>query len=197
VLLFTPLACVAACQHCYVSEEASAFPVVAKNANCGLLNVSPYPEGNMSISSVPSSINTPQAGGAQSLVARARQDLKELASALQSGDLSGAKNDFSALMQLMQSVQQPSQSQTPSSGTQNKVGTDLTAIGNALQSGSLSSAQDAFNKLLQDMQVAAQGHHHHHHGHGAQYASNALGSSTGAGATDSGGSGAKRINATA
>jgi hypothetical protein len=163
----------------------------------GFLNASPYPEGNMSISNVPSNVNAAQAGGAQSLVARARQDLKDLASALQSGDLSGAKNDFSALMQLMQGVQQPGQSQIPSSGTQNKASADLAAIGNALQSGSLSSAQDAFNKLLQDMQAAAQGHRHHHHGHAAQYASNAVGASAAPGAGDSGGSSAPRINASA
>ena len=88
----------------------------------------------MSISNVSSSINAHQAGGAQSIVTQARQDLKDLASALQSGDLSGAKSGFSALIQLMQGVQQAGQSQTPSTGTQDKVGADLAAIGNTLQS---------------------------------------------------------------
>jgi len=108
----------------------------------------------MSISSIPASGGALHAGGAKSIATQAGQDVKHLANALQSGDLTGAKNDFSALMQLLQDVAASSLNKTSSDGTQSKAGTDLAAIGNALQSGSLSSARDAFDKLLQDMQLA-------------------------------------------
>ena len=117
----------------------------------------------MTISSVSSNVSAYQSGSAQGNFKQARQDLRDLAGALQSGDLPGAQKAFSALQQLMQGVQQSGKSQSQGDGTQSQFGTDLAALGKALQSGDMSSAQDAFKKLQQDMQAAVQGHHHHHH----------------------------------
>jgi outer membrane protein assembly factor BamD (BamD/ComL family) len=74
-----------------------------------------------------------------------RQDFRELASALQSGDLSGAQSAFSNIQQLLQGQQGSSTSST----TQN----DFAALGQALQSGSLSQAQSAFSQLQSDLQA--------------------------------------------
>ena len=98
------------------------------------------------------------------------QDFKQLASALKSGDLSGAQKAYSALQQLL-----PDQSQGG-----NPVSTDFAALGKALQSGDLSTAQSAFSQLQNDLQSASQsggansltqamkGHHHHHHASSSQ-----------------------------
>lgn len=74
-----------------------------------------------------------------------RQDFGQLASALQSGDLSGAQSAFSNIQQLLQGQQGSSTSST----TQN----DFAALGQALQSGSLSQAQSAFSQLQSDLRA--------------------------------------------
>jgi hypothetical protein len=159
----------------------------------------------MSISGVSSNPNAYQSSGVQSNFKQVRQDFRDLASALQSGDLSGAQNAFAALQQLMQNAQPSSQSQSQGNSKQDQFSIDLAAIGKALQSGDLNSAQHAFTKLQQDIQAVQQGgHHRRHHAHGAQGANNAINSTTGAsanGATDSDGdhdgSVGKGVNATA
>lgn len=155
----------------------------------------------MTISSVSSTNNAYQTSSVQDNLKQARQDFQNLAGALQSGDLSGAQNAFSALQQIMQSVPASGQTQSQGNSTQNQLSTDMTALAKALQSGDMSSAQDAFKKLQQDMQVARQGHHH---AHGAKGASNAPSSSTGSSTTgttdsdgDNDGSAGKAVNVTA
>jgi iron uptake system EfeUOB component EfeO/EfeM len=111
----------------------------------------------MTISGISSATNpyqTYQTYG-QNNFAQFQQDLQTVGSALQSGDLAGAKKAFADLQQLM-----PNSS--TSNQTQNAFTTDLNAVGQALQSGSVSDAQAAYGKLQQDMQ-SVQGHHHHHH----------------------------------
>lgn len=157
----------------------------------------------MSISSVSSSQNTYQPSRAQGDFKQVRQDFSGLVNALQSGDLAGAQNAFSALQQLMQGERPGNQSQAQGNSTQNQLSTDLAAIGKALQSGDVNSAKDALTKLQQDMQAAPKGHHHHH-AHRAEGANIAASSSTGStttGATDSDGdkdgSRAQALNITA
>jgi hypothetical protein len=144
----------------------------------------------MSISSVSSGHNAYQPSSTQSNFKQVRQAFGDLANALQSGDLSGSQNAFSALQQLTQGVQFGSQSQSQGNSTQNQFSTDLSAIGQALQSGDVKLAQDALTKLQQDMQAPRQ-EHHHHRAHGAAGATTA---SSSTGATDSDGSGAQAIN---
>jgi len=90
-----------------------------------------------------------------------QQDFKDLASALQSGNLAAAQQAFSAL----QNLQTGSQTQSRQNGTNSNstLSTDFDALGKALQSGDLTAAQDAFAKLKQDIQSTHRGHHHHIH----------------------------------
>jgi hypothetical protein len=128
----------------------------------------------MSISGVSSQSNLSQTDSASSIY-QLRQSFKQLATSLQSGDLSGAQKAFSALESLLQSNQPASQSapaQSPAAPP-SPVQDDLTALGQALSSGDLSSAQSDFAKLQKDLQPAGQNagqsvgsarRHGHHHG---------------------------------
>jgi thioredoxin-like negative regulator of GroEL len=83
---------------------------------------------------------------------------QELIQALQSGDLAGAQQAYSALSQ-----QTPGN--TPISSSSSKGMTlqqEFGAIGKALQSGDLKGAQDAFAKLQQDIQSSGRAHGRHH-----------------------------------
>jgi len=130
----------------------------------------------MSISSISSNSGVSQTDW-RSLMNQWRQDFKQLASALQSGDLAGAQKAYSALQQLQQSSQsggQSSSQQQANSGN-SPIQNDFAALGKALSSGDLSGAQTAFSQLQTDMQAAFQngasggvqsahhGHHHHQH----------------------------------
>jgi hypothetical protein len=74
-----------------------------------------------------------------------QQDFKNLASALQTGDLGAAQKAFSGL-----------------TGGSNTISgnSPLAQLGQALQNGDLSGAQQA----MQALQASRSGHHHHHHG---------------------------------
>jgi hypothetical protein len=106
-----------------------------------------------------------QANG-QNNLKQFRQDFQDLASALQSSDLSGAQKAFAALQQLLPNPSAGSQTSTGQQGNgQNPFSAfsaDFSALDQALKSGDLKGAQDAFAKLQQDMQ-SVKGHHHHHH----------------------------------
>jgi hypothetical protein len=111
-----------------------------------------------------------------------QQEYAQLASALRSGNLSGAQSAFSSLQQALQNQGTPNSSSTNSSGSSNTISNDFNALGQALSSGNLTQAQSAFSQLQNDIQSAqqssqtqktqglgalVQGHHHHgHHHHG-------------------------------
>jgi soluble cytochrome b562 len=101
-------------------------------------------------------------------LSQVRQGFKNLASALQSGDLTGAQQAFTALQQLLPNSSAGNQTQNGQQGSGQKTfATDFQALGQALKSGNLTDAQTALSKLQQDMQ-SVQGHHHHHgHHHGS------------------------------
>ena len=117
-------------------------------------------------------------------------DFKDLASALQSGDLASAQSAFSEIQGLFSKVQ-GSQGASGSnvSGKQGQLKSDFDALGQALKSGNTSAAQDAFAKLTQDMQASGKTHRHHHHGGQAPVGSTASTSSTSGvtGSTDNSG----------
>jgi len=133
-------------------------------------------ESIVSISSVSSNSSLTQTDG-RSLMHQWMQDFKQLASALQSGDLTGAQKAYAALQQLQQSNQPGGQSSNgqPASSSNNPLQNDFAALGQALSSGDLSTAQSAFSQLQSDMKAAFQngasgavqsahhGHHHHRH----------------------------------
>jgi hypothetical protein len=80
-------------------------------------------------------------------------DLNTLATALQSGDLTGAQKAFATLQQDMQNTgQTQSAQQTSQTSQQNN---DFNTLAKALQSGDLTGAQQAFTSLMQDAQTAA------------------------------------------
>jgi hypothetical protein len=124
----------------------------------------------MAIAGIGSTLNAYQPH-VQSNFKQRQQDVQNLASALQSGDLTGAQTAFAALQKLRQGQQTPSGQQ--GNNATNPIRTDFTALGKALQSGDISGAQSAFATLQKDVQSLQQGqggqqvgghHHHHHHG---------------------------------
>ena len=154
----------------------------------------------MSISPISPSFSTQQPGGTQGSIRQIRQDFQNLASALKSGDLSGAKSAVSTLQQLMQGFQPPGSSGALQGGggkPPDKLGMDLAAIGKALQSGDLGSAQDALKKMLDEMQAAAAGHQRNAIGLQGAYNPPAASMGAGGGANDSAAAGTVRINITA
>ena len=138
--------------------------------------------------------------------------VKNLADALQSGDLKSAQDAYTQIQSLLTSSQSASSSSSSSSSTSSSSTTtpsttalqttgttaqstqdalfssDFAALGKALQAGDLSGAQNAFSKLGQDMQSTGKTHHHHHHHHhGAQSATqtSSAQSTTGTGTSSS------------
>jgi outer membrane protein assembly factor BamD (BamD/ComL family) len=86
-----------------------------------------------------------------------KQDFQQLASALQSGNLSGAQSAYANIQQLLQGSQGSSASNTSSTSTgSNTLQNDFLALGQALQSGDLSTAQNAFAQLQSDFQASRQ-----------------------------------------
>ncbi len=84
-----------------------------------------------------------------------RQDFKQLASALQSGDLSDAQSAYSSIQQVLQANSGTSSSNSSSNGSGLLQG-DFSTLGQALQSGDLSGAQSALSQLESDFQAGRQ-----------------------------------------
>jgi hypothetical protein len=120
-------------------------------------------EASMSISGIPSPSNsyfTSPTNGSNSF----RTDFSQLADALNSGDLSGARSAFAALQQLQPGrFGAASSSSASGASATSPISTDIATLSKALQSGDLTGAQAAFQKLQQDRGATQQGHHHHHH----------------------------------
>jgi hypothetical protein len=120
------------------------------------------------------------------MMQQSKQDYSQLATALQSGDLSGAQSAFSTLQSLNGQGQSSAVSSTGtssnSSASGNTISNDFAALGQALKSGSIANAQSAFAQLQTDMQAQQTSghhhHHHHHHGGTGSSGSNANGQST-------------------
>ena len=88
---------------------------------------------------------------------------QQLATALQSGNLTAAQQAYSSLASSLQN--------SSSAQSSNPLSADFTALGQALQSGNLSAAQQAFSNLQQaavQQFGGVEGHHHHHGGGGAE-----------------------------
>jgi soluble cytochrome b562 len=118
----------------------------------------------MTISGISSIIDPYQSyqTNGQNNFAQFQQTFQSLGSALQSGDLQGARQVFADLQQMLSNSSASNQTQN---GQQNPFATDMNALSKALSgTGNLNDAQAAYKKLQQDMQ-AVQGHHHHRHHH--------------------------------
>ena len=121
----------------------------------------------MAISGVSSTINAYQSN-VQSTYKQRQQDVQNLASALQAGDVTGAQTAFAALQKLRPGGQTRSGQQGNSATS--PISRDFSALGNALQSGDIAGAQSAFATLQKDVQSLQHGQGgspvggHHHHG---------------------------------
>jgi|SRR5208337_882366 len=93
------------------------------------------------------------AGGDSSGSSTINSDFNALATALQSGDLSGAQSAFATLQQDMQNIGQTQSVQQTNQTSQQS--NPIITLANALQSGDLAGAQQAFATLMQDAQAAA------------------------------------------
>ncbi len=114
----------------------------------------------MSIAGIASSLFSQVSNLQNSQRTSLQQEFQQLATDLQSGNLSAAQTDFAALRQNAPASQ--SSGQTLSQA--------VSALGNDLQSGNLAGAQKDFASIQQDIQQASQqgGQVHHHHHHHAQ-----------------------------
>jgi hypothetical protein len=107
--------------------------------------------------------STQSQGSQNTPLQQIEDDFTQVGQDLQSGNLTQAQQDFSALSSAISSAQTDS-SGTAASGT-NPVQQAFSALQQDLQSGNLTAAQQDFAALQQSAQQAgAQPHHHHHHG---------------------------------
>ncbi len=106
---------------------------------------------------------------------QSRQDFQQLGKDLQSGDLSAAQSDLTAL----ESLRPQSSATSSSSATQtaHPVAQDFQQLSQDLQGGNATAAQQDYSKIQQDFQSQVQAkesqasqmqgtHHHRHHGGG-------------------------------
>lgn len=115
-----------------------------------------------SVSSINSHVN-PYLSGVNSSPNSIKQDLSNLLSSLQAGDLNSAQSAFSSLQQAFTQRPASTTGNSGSSTSTNPVQKDLQAIQTALQSGDVKGAQIASTQLATDMK-SIKGHHGHHHG---------------------------------
>jgi len=106
----------------------------------------------------------------QSRAQQMKQDFQQLGTDLQSGNLSAAQADFTALQNLQ------SGSTTSSNQAQSTIAQDIRKLSTDLQSGNTTTAQQDLTTLQKDLQSQTPTAHHHHHHH----ASDTAGSSSAA-----------------
>jgi hypothetical protein len=116
----------------------------------------------MSVTGISNSLY--QSGSGQNNVQNIQTEFQQLGQDLQSGNLSGAQQDYATLSANLTDSQQQN-----STSAGNPAAQAFSQLGQALQSGNLSGAQQAFATLQQDVQQGTQqagGAHHHHRHHG-------------------------------
>ncbi|HZR58299.1 MAG TPA: hypothetical protein VFA74_15600 [Terriglobales bacterium] len=125
----------------------------------------------MSISAISSNAQT-QNNLLQILLQQSKTQFQKLAQDLQSGNLTGAQQDFTQLSAAPKStngIESNSSNAGLPAGTTLQINQDLSTLGSDLQSGNLSGAQQAYASLQQDLNASAsagQVHHHHHQSSG-------------------------------
>ncbi len=101
----------------------------------------------------------------QSKFKQVQQDFQQLGQDLQSGYLTKAQSDFSALQKLLPSQQSVTVPAQTGSQASNPISQAISQLAQDLQSGNLSAAQSDFATLQKDVQQRAVAGHHHHHLH--------------------------------
>ena len=120
----------------------------------------------MTVSPVSTTLQTYQNRTPQNNLQKFQQEFQQLGADLQSGNLSAAQGDVTALQQLGAPGSSSSSSSSPSSSSSslsNPISQALNQLSEQLQSGNLSGAQQDYSNLQQNLQRPA--HMHHHHGH--------------------------------
>jgi len=127
-----------------------------------------FPSSSSLANSQTQSAGASSASSSSNCTSSITNGLSALGQALQSSDLTGAQNDFSKLVQAIQSIggghhhhhktSVSSQNTTSASATGSGTGTNsvqsnLAALSQALQTGDLKSAGNAYSQLLQDIQT--------------------------------------------
>jgi len=103
---------------------------------------------------------------------KVQQEFQQLGQDLQSGNLSAAQTDFSALQSLVPTngaslATSAATSTSATSPASNSIQQAFVQLGQDLRSGNLSAAQQDYSNVQNDAQSqGAQAHHHHHH-HGS------------------------------
>jgi hypothetical protein len=111
----------------------------------------------MSVSGISSSgLSSYGAQGQQTNFQKIQQEFQQLGQDLQSGNLSAAQSDFSALVTLL-----PQSSTTSSGQNSNKLLQAFNQLGQDLQAGNLADAQSDYANIQQAFQ--SQGARRHHH----------------------------------
>jgi outer membrane protein assembly factor BamD (BamD/ComL family) len=105
----------------------------------------------MSISALSSSLIADLSQQQQNPFQQIKQDFQQLASALQSGNLSQAQSAYASIQQVLQA-----NAGSAAGGASNTLQNDFAALGQALQSGGLTQAQSAFSELQSDFQAGRQ-----------------------------------------
>ena len=143
----------------------------AQSAFASLLQT--FPNSSSPVNNLTQNATAASATGSGNSANSVSSDLSALGQAIQSGDLTGAQNDFSKLMRDMQSIggghhhhhhyktsanapQTTTAAATGSDASTNSIATDLAALGQVLQTGDLNSAGSIFSRLIQDMQTINQ-----------------------------------------
>lgn len=89
-----------------------------------------------------------------------QQEFQQLGQDLQSGNLSAAQSDFTALQQLS-----PQINATASAQSSGPLAQAFSQLGTDLQAGNTTAAQQDYSNVQQQMASrTARGHHHHHSG---------------------------------
>jgi len=94
-----------------------------------------------------------------------QQELRQLGQDLQSGNLSQAQSNFSALRQLLPSQQSATAGTQSVSQASNPVSQVNSQLAQDLKAGNLSAAQSDFATLQKDVQQGVVSGHHRHHQH--------------------------------
>jgi hypothetical protein len=127
------------------------------------------PNSSSPVNSQTQTTATPSVSSSSNGTSSINNDLSALGQAIQSGNLTGAQNDFTQLTQDMQKIggghhhhhhkisasseNITTASATGSTTSTNSIANDLAALSQALQSGNLSTAGSVFSQLTQDLQT--------------------------------------------
>jgi hypothetical protein len=106
----------------------------------------------MSVTGISGSNNSLVTQNHQQTLEQVKTEIHQLGIDLQTGNLSQARQNFTAL------------SQNFSGAQQSAINQDFSALGQALRSSNLADAQNAYSKLVRNLhQAFVQGHYHYHH----------------------------------